>query len=63
VPVEEPPQRANPNRRATLGQQRLQLDKRDVVFASTAAKMKASCASILPARRSPPCGLAAGVPF
>jgi hypothetical protein len=31
-------------------------------FASIAAGMKATCASILAARRSPPCSLAAAVP-
>jgi hypothetical protein len=32
VPVEEPPQRPDPDRRAALDQQRLQLDQRDVVL-------------------------------
>jgi len=32
VSVEEPPQRANPDRRGAFGQQRLQLDHRDVVL-------------------------------
>lgn len=32
VPVEETPQRADPDRRTPLGQQRLQLDQRDVVL-------------------------------
>jgi hypothetical protein len=32
VPVEEPPQRADPDRRAAFGQQHLRLDQRDVVL-------------------------------
>lgn len=32
VPVEEPPQRADPDRRAALGEQRLQLDQRNVIL-------------------------------
>jgi len=32
VAVEEPPQRADPDRRTAFGQQRLQLDQRDVVL-------------------------------
>jgi hypothetical protein len=32
MPVEEPPKRADPDRRTALGQQRLQLHQRDVVL-------------------------------
>ena len=32
VPIEEPPQRADPDRHAAFGEQRLQLDQRDVVL-------------------------------
>ena len=32
VPVEEPPRRADPNRRAAFGQQPLPLDQRDVIL-------------------------------
>lgn len=32
MPVEEPPQRPDPDRRAALGEQRLQLHQRDVVL-------------------------------
>ena len=61
MPVEEPPRRPDPNRRAALGEQHLQLGERMSSFASIASRMKVACASIRAARRSPPCGLAAGV--
>jgi hypothetical protein len=49
VPVEEPPQRADPDRRATLGQQRLQLHQRDVILRLDRTKDK-RCMRVDPAR-------------
>lgn len=62
VPGEEAPQRSDAGAHATLCQHLAQLRQRRIGLLLDRARMKAAWSSILGVRRSPPCGLAAGVP-